>query len=549
MPEYRNKTLSAGGGECKHTFKDKFRLIEKISDAIYGSVHISQHRELHHKRAVKILDKAALKYRQKYNPSASSASMARSRRAGYAGITEDGTKEIELLNYFRDSAPHQSLLSASTHDEQFEDMRKIYVTMPFADGGDAYTYIKNLRSRGEKLQERQTKNWFLQLLSGVNHMHKCGYAHRDLSLENILLINQDDHEYKDDINISSFRLLISDYGQAVNLADSLDDTIDDIVDTIGRRNSAPLSSPRVSLNHWECPGKPGYVAPEVVEINTQNARHRARVYNNRGRYSSEPSLTHAAAGRGSRITMSNSYDPVKADIYSLGVILFTILTGGMPPYNSINDAYYNIIQRGFSKIKKMVSTWGVSISDDAIHLCAMMLRADPNERYNVEEILEHPWLAECLSSDDEEERKLVNSIFITPASSASSSCWDDDHAITPGAELFRPVTEVTEEGDEERKETSTPGLLLINDTTNTAKGPSSSNGFIASVTLVEGSPTGSRNSYGGSRGVVHREAAERPSIAWVLDNTNDENTATNNRATYSPTSSCGSLEETLLLTP
>jgi len=38
--------------------------------------------------------------------------------------------------------------------------------------------------------------------------------------------------------------------------------------------------------------------------------------------------------------MGESYCGVKADIFSMGVILFTVLTGGCPPYVSINDGYF-----------------------------------------------------------------------------------------------------------------------------------------------------------------------------------------------------------------
>ena len=41
--------------------------------------------------------------------------------------------------------------------------------------------------RKGRLSEAECKPLFKQMLSGIEHMHKKGFAHRDLKFENILL--------------------------------------------------------------------------------------------------------------------------------------------------------------------------------------------------------------------------------------------------------------------------------------------------------------------------------------------------------------------------
>merc|ERR1712063_157767 len=107
----------------------------------------------------------------------------------------------------------------------------------------------------------------------------------------------------------------------------------------------------------------------------------------------------------------------------------------------------------------MVTAWGCTISDEALHLCAMMLRENPNERYSVEEIIEHPWLSWCHDSDSEDERMLMNYIFssLTCDSSVSNSV-DEGSGI--------------EENTHGEVHVGTPGLMLLNDSNGGTMGES-----------------------------------------------------------------------------
>ncbi|KAI8086585.1 kinase-like domain-containing protein [Halteromyces radiatus] len=93
------------------------------------------------------------------------------------------------------------------------------------------------------------------------------------------------------------------------------------------------------------------------------------------------------------IVKGKSYDGTCADVWSLGVILFALLSGHLP----FDDEHMG---RLLGKIKSGKSRpLPTSVSNDAKHLVKKMLVVDPSKRIkaNMNEILGHPWLASMSS--------------------------------------------------------------------------------------------------------------------------------------------------------
>ena len=76
--------------------------------------------------------------------------------------------------------PHEHLMHV---DKVFRYGRVLMFLMPFSSNGDLYEYI---RKHGY-LNEQSACRLFYQMCLGVEHLHRQGYAHRDLKCENVLL--------------------------------------------------------------------------------------------------------------------------------------------------------------------------------------------------------------------------------------------------------------------------------------------------------------------------------------------------------------------------
>ena len=88
----------------------------------------------------------------------------------------------------------------------------------------------------------------------------------------------------------------------------------------------------------------------------------------------------------------------KADVWSLGVILYCML-GGYPPFRDKNrDRLFDKIRKGLYEFHE--KKWG-DVSDEAKDLVNLLLTVDPSKRITAQEALQHPWIT---AVDSEEEK-------------------------------------------------------------------------------------------------------------------------------------------------
>lgn len=101
-------------------------------------------------------------------------------------------------------------------------------------------------------------------------------------------------------------------------------------------------------------------------------------------------------------TASDSYDTEKADVWSLGVLLF-IMAVGRPPWTepSKRDRLYRSMQRGAFQ-------WPQLLSHDLTSLLARMLDINPATRASLSEVMQHPWLVATHSAAGRRHRRSLS---------------------------------------------------------------------------------------------------------------------------------------------
>ena len=85
------------------------------------------------------------------------------------------------------------------------------------------------------------------------------------------------------------------------------------------------------------------------------------------------------------ILINKGYEGFGVDIWSAGVVLYAMLSGTVPfKGNNLKELHNLIISGDYKEVK--------GISNEAEDLIKNILEVDPNKRFKIEQILNHPWL-------------------------------------------------------------------------------------------------------------------------------------------------------------
>uniref|UniRef100_H3GGK1 Protein kinase domain-containing protein n=1 Tax=Phytophthora ramorum TaxID=164328 RepID=H3GGK1_PHYRM len=220
--------------------------------------------------------------------------------------------EKEVGDIIRAAGGHPNLVS---YTDSFVEKQTLYLVMEHCADGDLYDYLSRRKQR--TMSCMNALSVLSQVAAGLAFLHRHGIAHRDISLENIMLHHG--------------RCKLGDFGLA----------------TRARRGGG---------RHV---GKKYYMAPEIV-----------------------------AGGL---------YDPKAADVWSLGIVLFIMLTGSpLVSFASTSvKSFRSLKQAGIAAV---LEAWGVagSMPGSARQLVSGMLEIDPSKRLTIEQVLEHDAFSECL---------------------------------------------------------------------------------------------------------------------------------------------------------
>ncbi|RHZ28912.1 hypothetical protein DYB31_010340 [Aphanomyces astaci] len=206
----------------------------------------------------------------------------------------------------------------------FETADHLYLVLELA-GRELFAYVDD----HGPLKEGSAHGLIGNLLRTVSYLHERGIVHRDIKPENILLARGGD----DPSNVK-----LSDFGIARRLYGST--TPHTIQEDTTLLNTTPRE--RFVRAHTQC-GTRDYIAPEVM------------------------------SGKGYGL---------EADMWSIGVVLYVVLSGFAPTFTADHDLVFT------------EPCWD-AVSAGAKDLMCRLLVRNPETRMTAAEALQHPWLTSC----------------------------------------------------------------------------------------------------------------------------------------------------------
>lgn len=214
----------------------------------------------------------------------------------------------------------------------FNTPTKMFLVMEYIEGNTLKDIMKKYH-----LEQEDILFFFIQMVICVGAIHEMGVQHRDLKTANIMIDNNGK------ITLIDFGLSSSGMVKGTN---QINPAYDKII------NEKVLRSSQV--------GSPLYGAPEV------------------------------------RLLYMQGYEPCQADVWSLGVILFEMLTGSAP-FITKNLEEFDILMNKYSSISDNSQfdwNWPSNINTLVKDLILQMLQPNPNKRITINQIQQHPAIPE-----------------------------------------------------------------------------------------------------------------------------------------------------------
>lgn len=324
----------------------KYKLQQVLGEGAFSSVYKAMNVETDEVVAVKIINKFNLTQKQLANIH----------------------NEIHIMNTLANSGSQQNILRLI---ESFDTPDNCFLILEYCDGGEIFNKIIEYTYFSEQL----SRHVFLQLLDAIHFLHQHNVVHRDIKPENLLFERipfnpRSEAEYKqalrnsdDDLKEDEGAFVPGVGGGCIGTIKLADFGLAKLL------RFDPLASKGKAQSNLKTPcGTAGYTAPEVIHCGVERKR----------KFSSS--------------TSRNNYYSKSVDIWSLGCFLYTILCGFPPFYDDNHDI---LTQKIITANYVFLEPWWDEISEDAKDLISRMLVINPEQRITIEEIYQHPWVAEA----------------------------------------------------------------------------------------------------------------------------------------------------------
>ncbi|ETO25274.1 hypothetical protein RFI_11858 [Reticulomyxa filosa] len=291
------------------------------------------------------------------------------------------------------------------------------------------------------LRLRVIQKIFAQVVSAVEWLHSKNISHLDLSLENILVQNE---------NVFDPQIQIIDFGVGVDFGELDDES--------GKEDV--IEKGRSKRRRWNANvGKPGYKAFEVrmsdsnrrkvrlTEISSKRAAAIKQIQGNQAQAQSKTGelITEIAiCDMLLNYVIDKTYDPFKADIWSMGVILFLLLFCRYPFHHAdLDDSLFQIILQDkllFWFMQQKALCW---ITAETFDVLNQMLKPE-FLRIDMDRLFLHPFCKLTQNTSNHSsihsvivgDIEIAQTIVVLPASAIHSNATSHDTAVSSSTLTF-----------------------------------------------------------------------------------------------------------------
>lgn len=344
----------------QHTdFFKKYEIISKLGEGSFGKVHKIKQLSTGNIRALKIIDKKHILLKKEEEKKL--------------------LNEIEILTLL----DHPNIIKVY---EYFNTEDTLFIVLEYCSGGELYDKITEYK----KFSEKETAYIIKQLLSAICFCHSRNIIHRDIKPENILIKGKND-----EIDFSEKK------GRRKSAFKNFNEKDDGIEDKDVKSSSKEVSEVNIKKENMQASKdkessknlKLNHKSNKLKKENSNNLFD-VKIIDFGTSLIKNTDFLKEKTGTAYYIApevIKNKYDE-KCDIWSLGVIMY-ILLSGEPPFSDENDdVIFKKILLGKYNIKDGI--WK-NISNSAKNLIKKLLTYDSNKRPSARDLLENDdWILE-----------------------------------------------------------------------------------------------------------------------------------------------------------
>eukprot|EP00924_Labyrinthula_sp_SR-Ha-C_P004107 maker-scaffold_3-snap-gene-14.43-mRNA-1 protein AED:0.08 eAED:0.08 QI:0/0/0/0.66/0.5/0.33/3/0/556 len=281
-------------------------------------------------------------------------------------------KEIGIMK----TLSHRNIVRIYGH---YEDKDYIFIVMEYFVGGDLFEMIEGI----DDFTEDAVKSIARVLIRALRYCMKEGIIHRDIKPENILLRQKTENEGRSPIPLTydefeksrgsqiglsfsmpdieksillaneKYEIVLADFGLATSFKEkNIKKKTGSSLLFFTKNKKLKNRTADLELLQTQC-GTPSHLAPEII---------RGKKYN------------------------------FKCDIWSLGILIFTLLSCGQHPFpaKDLQTLYRMVLKGKFTFYPQ--SIWD-QVSEEAKDFLGHVLVVNPKNRFSYDEMLSHPWLS------------------------------------------------------------------------------------------------------------------------------------------------------------